>query len=316
MTGSPFGALAAALGLAAIAAGPAAAQQGPRTWVSGTGNDSAACSRQAPCRTLAVAYGHTSPYGEIDVVDSGAYGGLTITTPMTILGDGPGKTAISAAIIVNAPGQVVRIKGLEIDGMGTLATGINVVSASIVYLDDLQITGLSGTGQGVLVQTVNQLYVTDTTISEAGGAGSLTGTGAGLAITAPGATTTAVALDHVKLLNGKTGLTVSVGASGTVNVAITRSIIAGNTAAGVDATATATGSTANVTLDRVTLVGNTPGGQVTGAGASIWLNGSLSTANSRTLLQTTNNVGATYSYGNNDIDGNAALGTFVSAPLQ
>ena len=308
MTRLPFGVLAAALGLAAIAAGPAAAQQGPRTWVSGTGNDSAACSRQAPCRTLAVAYGHTSPFGEIDVVDNGAYGGLTITTPLTILGDGPGRTAISAAIIVNAPGQVVRLKGLEIDGMGTLATGINVVSASIVYLDDLQITGLSGTGQGVLVQTVNQLYVTNTTISEAGLAG--------LAIAAPGATTTAVALDHVKLLNSKNGLTVSVGASGTVNVAITRSIIAGNTVAGVDATASAAGSTANVTLDRVTLVGNTPGGQVTGAGASIWLNGSLSTANSRTLLQTTNNVGATYSYGNNDIDGNAALGTFVSAPLQ
>ena len=307
MTRAPLGAIAL-FGLAAFAAGPAAAQQGPRTWVSGTGDDSAGCSRQAPCRTLAVAYSHTSPYGEIDVVDNGAYGGLTITSPMTILGDGPGRTAISAAIIVNAPGQVVRIKGLEIDGMGTLATGINVVSASIVYLDDLQITGLSGTGQGVLVQTVNQLYVTDTTISEAGVAG--------LAISTPGPTTSAVALDHVKLLNSKNGLTVSVAASGTVNVAITRSTIAGNTAAGVSATATATGSTANVTLDRVTLVGNTPGGQVTGAGASIWLNGSLSTANSRTLLQTTNNVGATYSYGNNDIDGNAAQGTFVAAPLQ
>ena len=306
MTRARLGAIAL-FGLAAIAAGPAAAQQGPRTWVSGTGDDSAACSRQAPCRTFGVAYSHTSPYGEIDVIDNGAYGGLTITTPITILGDGPGRTAISGAFIINAPGQVVRIKGLEIDGMGPLATGINVVSASIVYLDDLQITGLSGLGQGVLVQNVNQFYVTNTTISEAG---------IGLVITAPGTTTTAVALDHVKLLNSANGLTVSVAASGTVNVAITRSTIAGNTGAGVSVTATATGSTANVTLDRVTLVGNTPGGQVTGAGASIWLNGSLSTANSRTLLQTTNNVGATYSYGNNDIDGNANPGTFVSAPQQ
>jgi len=48
-------------GLAFAAAAPAQAQ-GPRVWVSGTGDDgSPTCSRTAPCRTFAIALSRDGP---------------------------------------------------------------------------------------------------------------------------------------------------------------------------------------------------------------------------------------------------------------
>ena len=55
-----------------------AGAQAARTWVSGTGLDTNPCSRAAPCATFAAAFAVTSTGGEISVVDSGAYGSITI----------------------------------------------------------------------------------------------------------------------------------------------------------------------------------------------------------------------------------------------
>ncbi len=57
-----------------------------RTFVSATsaGVDTNPCTTAAPCRTLAHALTLTTPGGEIQVLDSGGYGGLTIDRPITI----------------------------------------------------------------------------------------------------------------------------------------------------------------------------------------------------------------------------------------
>src|ERR1700712_1642333 len=55
-----------------------------RTWVSGVGDDANACSRTAPCKTLAGAISKTGDGGEIDAIDSGGFGAVTITIPITI----------------------------------------------------------------------------------------------------------------------------------------------------------------------------------------------------------------------------------------
>src|SRR6476620_12461268 len=62
--------------------------QATRTWVSGVGDDVNPCSRTAPCKTFAGAISKTFTGGEIDVLDPGGFGTLTLTKAMTIDGGG------------------------------------------------------------------------------------------------------------------------------------------------------------------------------------------------------------------------------------
>ena len=63
-------------------AAPAQAQA-TRTWVSGVGDDANPCSRTAPCKTFAGAISKTAPAGEINCLDPGGFGALTITMAIT-----------------------------------------------------------------------------------------------------------------------------------------------------------------------------------------------------------------------------------------
>src|SRR6266700_6698684 len=74
-----FGLFLALLFLAA----PAQAQA-TRTWVSGVGDDANPCSRTAPCKTFAGAISKTAAGGEIDCLDPGGFGQVTITKSMVI----------------------------------------------------------------------------------------------------------------------------------------------------------------------------------------------------------------------------------------
>src|ERR1700686_5897590 len=58
--------------------------QASRTWVSGVGDDANPCSRTAPCKTFAGAISKTAPGGEINVLDPGGFGAVTITKAITI----------------------------------------------------------------------------------------------------------------------------------------------------------------------------------------------------------------------------------------
>src|SRR4051812_43706675 len=62
----------------------AAHAQATRTWVSGIGNDADPCSRTAPCKTFAGAISQTTDNGEINCIDPGGYGQVTITKNLTI----------------------------------------------------------------------------------------------------------------------------------------------------------------------------------------------------------------------------------------
>src|SRR3989441_5262630 len=58
--------------------------QASRTWVSGVGDDVNPCSRTAPCKTFAGAISKTAAGGEIDCLDPGGFGAVTITKAITI----------------------------------------------------------------------------------------------------------------------------------------------------------------------------------------------------------------------------------------
>src|SRR5919202_1904972 len=69
-----------------IALSSLAHAQATRTWVSGVGDDVNPCSRTAPCKTFAGAISKTAIGGEIDALDSGGFGTVTVTKSITIDG--------------------------------------------------------------------------------------------------------------------------------------------------------------------------------------------------------------------------------------
>ena len=94
-----------ALTMAAIA--PAYAQA-TRTWVSGVGDDANPCSRTAPCKTFAGAISKTAAKGEINCLDSGGFGAVTITKSIAIVCHGVVAGIVVSGtngIIVNTPRQ-------------------------------------------------------------------------------------------------------------------------------------------------------------------------------------------------------------------
>src|SRR4051812_41308983 len=76
--------MALALALIALAIPAAASAQATRTWVSGVGDDANPCSRTAPCKTFAGAISKTASGGEINCLDPGGFGGVTITKALSI----------------------------------------------------------------------------------------------------------------------------------------------------------------------------------------------------------------------------------------
>src|SRR6516164_10666767 len=98
----------------------AADAQATRTWVSGVGDDANPCSRTAPCKTFAGAISKTAPAGEIDTLDPGGFGAVTITKSITIDGTaGLAGVLVSGTngIVVNAgSGDVVILRNIDFNG--------------------------------------------------------------------------------------------------------------------------------------------------------------------------------------------------------
>jgi hypothetical protein len=100
----------------------------PRAYVSVNGNDANACSNPAtPCRTYTGAIAQTTPGGEVIVLDSGTFGGGTISQAVTINAPA-GIVALAATPIVVHPGagNAVTLRGLTfkapVIGTGTAIT--------------------------------------------------------------------------------------------------------------------------------------------------------------------------------------------------
>src|SRR5688572_31928927 len=89
--------IALALVLAAQPGPVYASHNAPRTFVSTTGNDANPCSAAAPCRSFAVALGHTAAGGEVLAIDSGGYGPVTITKSVAIVGAPGAHAAVTAS---------------------------------------------------------------------------------------------------------------------------------------------------------------------------------------------------------------------------
>src|ERR1700724_2488556 len=103
-----LGAAATCAATMLLVASPASAQA-TRTWVSGVGDDANPCSRTAPCKTFAGAISKTAAAGEINVLDPGGYGAVTITKSITISSIG-----FEAGVLV-AGGNGILVNALATD---------------------------------------------------------------------------------------------------------------------------------------------------------------------------------------------------------
>ena len=131
--------------------------QATRTWVSGVGDDANPCSRTAPCKTFAGAISKTADCGEIDALDPGGFGAVTITKSITI--DGTGTLAgilasLTTGVIVNAPtDKVVTLRGLSINGACNGIRGINFIQGKTLNVEDCVIFRFAN--EGILVNLTN-----------------------------------------------------------------------------------------------------------------------------------------------------------------
>src|SRR5436309_10792492 len=119
--------------------------QATRTWVSGVGDDANPCSRTAPCKTIPGAISKTAAGGEINCLDPGGFGAVTITKAITIkcqYTEGGVLVSGTNAIVVNAAAtDKVVLKGLDINGFGTGLNGIRILQAKSVRVLDSEIYG-------------------------------------------------------------------------------------------------------------------------------------------------------------------------------
>lgn len=124
-----------------------ASAQASRTWVSGVGDDVNPCSRTAPCKTFAGAISKTAANGEINCLDSGGFGTVTITKSMAIVCDGTiaGMLAsLTNGILVNAGDKDnVVLSGLDIHGGGTGKNGVRILKAGSVVIRNSVIQAFS-----------------------------------------------------------------------------------------------------------------------------------------------------------------------------
>jgi hypothetical protein len=177
--------LAAAF-VAMFNASPAQAQA-TRTWVSGVGDDANPCSRTAPCKTLAGAISKTATGGEINILDPGGVGGVTITKAMQIISHFEAGVLVSGtnAIIVNTPANAeVLLQGLDIEGLGTGINGVTVLSASKVTIQNCSIRNFTQNGVNVAGPAGARVVVADSIILSNATGINVVGNGVGVANTA------------------------------------------------------------------------------------------------------------------------------------
>src|SRR5215211_467642 len=129
---------AVALAAFVLAVSSATRAQATRTWVASGGDDGDPCSRTAPCKTFAGAISKTAAGGEINCLDSGGFGAVTINKSMTISCEGSVGGVVVAgtnAIVFNGgANDYLFLKGLDIEGTGTGLVGIKMNSGALLHV--------------------------------------------------------------------------------------------------------------------------------------------------------------------------------------
>ena len=298
--------------------------QASRTWVSGVGDDANPCSRTAPCKTFAGAISKTAAGGEIDALDPGGFGALTITKAITIDGGGGQVASVLVAgtngIVVQAgPNDIVILRNLRINGIVQGGNGgfngIRFLSGRDLNVESCYIFGFSQNGIDVALNQGTQasVHVIDTVIKDVLGVGIR----ATNAVTPP----VRVAIDHSTIvpLGTNTSTNIGVEAAQHSRVAISNSLIASAAADGARADDVATGET-HLSIENSSIEHNTGNGVNAQAGATVAVGGTKLAFNTGCGLNNGGGNVFTFTQGGNGTNrghlnaGGNTCGTISSAP--
>ncbi len=265
--------------------------QATRTWVSGVGDDANPCSRTAPCKTWAGAISKTAAGGEIDALDPGGFGAVTITKAITLDGGGGQVASVlvsgtNGIVVVAGATDVVIIRNLRLDGLkgGNSTPGINgirfISAGGTLGIENCTIFGFSSHGIDIEPTAGATVWIQNTTVTNNGGNG----------VNVAPAATTSVTIDGSHFQFNNFGVL----AGSNSKVTVTSSVSAGNgfgyvaqpgggTSAELDiqnSTASnnsntgvfggGAGGTATVRLTGNSIFGNSVAGLFAGAGATIF----------------------------------------------
>jgi hypothetical protein len=306
----------AALGLALtplLFAAPAHAQA-TRTWVSGVGDDANPCSRTAPCKTYAGAISKTATNGEINCLDPGGFGTLTIIKSISVVCDYTEGGVLAANVngfIVNAPaGSIVTLKGQDVECVGTGINGIEMINVGVtLHVHKTQIRNCrasGGNGNGILVAPSSgaaKVFIADSYITDNGS----NNQNGGILVRPTAGAQANVTVSNTKLEANSNGVFMDgAGGGGTSRMNMFDSIVDGSSNSGVAVFGTGATFTAGVANSIVTFNSNT-GVVATGAGATARIGGS-------TIMNNITGVsGAVQSFKNNQIVDNGTDGTPITA---
>ncbi len=310
MRTSVLGALIGAGCLLMANADPAAAQA-TRTWVSGVGDDVNPCSRTAPCKTFAGAISKTAAFGEINCIDPGGFGAVTITKSITIDCGGTFGSILASGtngINVNGSNIIVAIRNISINGALTGLVGINFTTGLSLHVENVNIIGFNtglATGIRFAPTAANSfLHVINTTIT---GNGIAPSTGGGIAIQPAAGGSALGIISDTKIENGAVGVALNSGA-GAITMTIRDTIIGGNRSFGI---VTAGASANALMIDRTSIANNGDTGILsTGAGSLVRIFNSVITGNVTGVGAS--GGGVLRSYKNNAINGNTTEGTPIT----
>jgi hypothetical protein len=241
-----------------LAAAVPAHAQATRTWVSGVGDDANPCSRTAPCKTFAGAISKTAPGGEINVLDPGGFGAVTITKSITISSEcteaGVLVSGTHAIIISAAPTDVVVIRGLDIEGLGTGLTAIRVLSAGAVHVENCTIHHFTANGIDFLPSSAtpgstSQLFVSNSILRENTGAGGAIHVKPGTNVTVTGM------IENTQIRDNSVGIRVEDFST----IAAKNTTVANNAGSGFIAAPATSGNPATLNLESCVATGNGTG---------------------------------------------------------
>jgi hypothetical protein len=276
-------AVLAAILLPALYVAPANA--GYHTWVSHSGSDTNICLSTSPCATFSRALSLTEDGGEVSCLDSGSFVQFTVTISVTIDCSGtvatPNNefaTVCANGIVINVPGGVVTLRGLNVTGFLCNINGILIQAATAVYIEDCVIQNWPQRGiSDVRTTGLTKLAIKNTLVRN--------NTSAGIVVAA--APKNSVVLENVHSVGNAYGIGV---ASGN-NVVISRSVMSENAIAGIEAD-----PGAQVYVENTKISHNVSYG--------VYALGTVALANSDIAFNTSSISGATMSYGNNRLFGN------------
>lgn len=248
--------------LAALCVAAPASAQATRTWISGVGDDANPCSRTAPCKTFAGAISKTAAGGEIDCMDPGGFGGVTITKSITLdCASGPGGqvgsilVAGTNGITINAANVNVVVRNVTINGIQGAGTpglvGIRFVQGNSLTVEHVNINGFGNGGGNATTSGISFEPSTANANLVVRNVDIINNLQNGIGIKPTGVGTALATLDHVSVSTSAVGLQVEDNATAVV----TNSNFSNNAFRGVFANSSASGPV-NVSLDSVTIANN------------------------------------------------------------